>query len=158
MRKKGLARKVFLRRKFFSMRKIDTDTMQEHINKLTLLAQQIRATGSEIGDDEFAMTLLCSLPDEYDHLIVALETRADELSSDTVITRLLQEEERRNESSSNNAALMSKGKGKYKRHESDKANDSDNDKRQKQPSMRLLRSSIPSSKGMSKAHCGGKGK
>jgi hypothetical protein len=60
------------------------------------------------------MTLLASLPQSYENLIVSLESRADNLSAEFVRARLLQEEARRRENSTKeeDSALMAR---KYKR-------------------------------------------
>ena len=97
---KGLAAKVYLRRRFFNVKYIDNGvgSMQTHINLVRDLADQLDAIGASVTDEDMAMTLLCSLPESYDYLIVALESRADDLSFDFVSTRLLAEEKRKEES------------------------------------------------------------
>jgi hypothetical protein len=98
---KGLAAKVYLRRRFFNVKYIDngTSTLQSHINLVHDLADQLDAIGAGVSDEDMAMTLLCSLPDSYDYLIVALESRnSEDLSFDFVSTRLLSEEKRKGES------------------------------------------------------------
>lgn len=112
---KGLARRLFLRRKFFTAQLQDGESMQEHINKVTTLSEQLEAIGAKISDEDIAMTLLCSLPQSYENLIVALESRADSLTAEIVRTRLLQEEARRKENDParhEEAALLAKNKGK----------------------------------------------
>ncbi len=96
---KGLAAKVYLRRRFFNIKYIDNGvgSMQSHINLVRDLADQLDAIGAAVTDEDMAMTLLCSLPESYDYLIVALESRVDELSFDFVSTRLLSEEKRKEE-------------------------------------------------------------
>jgi hypothetical protein len=96
---KGLAAKVYLRRRFFNIKYIDNGvgSMQAHINLVRDLADQLDAIGAAVTDEDMAMTLLCSLPESYDYLIVALESRVDELSFDFVSSRLLSEEKRKEE-------------------------------------------------------------
>ena len=53
-------------------------------------------------------TLLCSLPESYNNLIVALESRADDLTIEFVIARLLHEERRRCEVSSDSSIAVEK--------------------------------------------------
>jgi hypothetical protein len=98
---KGLAAKVYLRRRFFNIKYIDNGvgSMQTHINLVRDLADQLDAIGASVTDEDMAMTLLCSLPESYDYLIVALESRTgDDLTFDFVSTRLLAEEKRKEES------------------------------------------------------------
>lgn len=111
---KGLARRLFLRRKFFTIQLQEGESMQEHINKVTTLAEQLEAIGATISDDDIAMTLLCSLPESYESLLVALESRTDNLTAEIVRTRLLQEEARRKENTvkEESAFFVKGGKGK----------------------------------------------
>ena len=71
--------------------------MMAHINKMRSLAEQLAAVGAQISDDDQAATLLCSLPDSYNNLIVALELRADDLNLEFVIARLLHQERKRSD-------------------------------------------------------------
>lgn len=122
---KGLAAKVFLRRKFFNIKLRESETMQVHVNNVRELAEQLDAIGAPVTDGDIAMTLLCSLPDQYDPLIVALEARpSEDLTSEFVVARLLAEEKRKQESSDSKmngtteAAFMGKfnSSGDHKRN------------------------------------------
>ena len=112
---KGLARKLFLRRKFFTIQLQERDSMQQHINKVMTLAEQLEGIGAPVNDEDIAMTLLCSLPESYENLIIALESRADDLTAEFVQARLLQEETRRKEANTvkhEDSAFLLKNKGK----------------------------------------------
>ncbi len=54
--------------------------------------------GASITEDDQVATLLCSLPESYNGLITALESRADNLTLEFVTARLLYEEHKRKES------------------------------------------------------------
>ena len=92
------------------------ESLQEHVNHIIDLTQQLASIGATVPDEDIAITLLCSLPESYDNLIIALESRADALTTEVVTARFLQEETRRKGSAmaikQDNAALLSKGKGK----------------------------------------------
>ena len=77
----------------------DSDTMIDHINKLRSLAEQLDSVGAPVSAEDQVATLLCSLQDSYGNLIVALESRADDLTLEFVIARLLHEEKKRSETS-----------------------------------------------------------
>jgi hypothetical protein len=79
---KGLAAKVFLRRRFFSAKFKEGDTMQHHIINIRDMADKLEAMDAPVSDDDIAMTLLCSLPEQWDYLIASMETRSGRLSSD----------------------------------------------------------------------------
>ena len=102
---KGIAAKIYLRRQFLNIKLIDDGcSMQEHINKVRDLADQLNEIDLDtVKDQDLAMTLLCSLPDRYDSLIVSLESRpSKDLTSDYVINRLLAEECRQHEQAQTN--------------------------------------------------------
>jgi hypothetical protein len=96
---KGLAAKVFLRRKLLNLKKEASTPMQEHINTVRDLAEQLSAIGSPISDGDLAITLLCSLSDAYDPIIISLESRdPKDITFDLIAARLLAEELRQKES------------------------------------------------------------
>ena len=94
---KSLANKLFLHKKDFTM-SMGFESMSEHINKMKELASQLEAVGASITEDDQVATLLCSLPESYNGLITALESRADNLTLEFVTARLLHEEHKRKES------------------------------------------------------------
>ena len=81
---KGLAARLFLRRKFFTLAKAVDDSMQQHIVKVTTMAEHLAAIGATVSEEDTVMTLLCSLPPDFDNLIVSLESRVDNLTLDYV--------------------------------------------------------------------------
>ena len=102
---KGLASIVFLRKKLYSIKKSETETMQKHINNIKEVVSKLSAVGVIISDQDLAMILLCSLPKDYETLTVSLESRpAAELTSEFVINRLLAEEERKTNTDSNSSS------------------------------------------------------
>lgn len=103
----GWANRMTLMRKFITLQMDEDSPMQDHINKLTELAQSLKDIGIDI-DDMLRMTvLLASLPSSYENLVTAIESHIDSktvnqdgviLSTpdfDYVTRRLLNEEQRR---------------------------------------------------------------
>jgi hypothetical protein len=98
---KGLAAKVFLRRKLLNLKLNGGTRMQDHINTVRNLSEQLSAIGVPISDGDLAITLLCSLPESYDFVAIALESRPEaDVTFDVVSTRLLAEELRQDEAHS----------------------------------------------------------
>eukprot|EP00795_Rhopilema_esculentum_P005151 gene5151-280_t len=80
--------------------------MLEHINHLKSLHDQLREMGIEVNDQELAMTLLASLPNDYMPLITALDAVGETtLSFEKVKGMLLNDYERK----SNNLVLKNSG-------------------------------------------------
>jgi hypothetical protein len=106
---KGLAARVFLRRKLLNLKKETVTPMQEHINTVRDLAEQLNAIGSPISDGDLGITLLCSLSDEYDPIIISLESRdPNDITFDLIAARLLAEELRQKESVSHEMSSTGK--------------------------------------------------
>ncbi|MGH7240582.1 MAG: reverse transcriptase domain-containing protein, partial [Candidatus Saccharimonadales bacterium] len=100
---KGLQALIFLKRKFYTVKMKEGDAMQTHINHVRQLADELEAIGCNVSDSDLAVTLLSSLPSQYDPLIMAMEARnIEELTSEYVAVRLLAEEKRKQESAEDN--------------------------------------------------------
>ncbi|TPX52461.1 hypothetical protein PhCBS80983_g06478 [Powellomyces hirtus] len=74
--------------------KKDGDGMLEHINKVKMTAQQLEAIGAKVDNENIITTLLYSLLESFESLIVSLESRADDLTLEFLTARLLHEETR----------------------------------------------------------------
>lgn len=77
----------------------ESDTMTEHINKLKALTEQLEAVGAPTSKDDQVTTLSCSLPDSYNNLTMALQSRTGDLNLDFVMVRLLPEHHKHKENS-----------------------------------------------------------
>ena len=71
--RQSILQKVRLRQRYYSCKFQRNGNMLQHINTLKSLYDQLREIGAEIDDQELAMTLLASLPDEFKPLITALD-------------------------------------------------------------------------------------
>jgi len=71
-----------------------TETLQQHINKLTLITQQLINLGEPPSPYIFITVIFTSLPDTYRSIINILELQKD-LTPEIVINTLLEEDRRR---------------------------------------------------------------
>jgi hypothetical protein len=93
----------------YSISRRTVTPMQEHINTVRDLAEQLNAIGSPISDGDLGITLLCSLSDEYDPIIISLESRdPNDITFDLIAARLLAEELRQKESVSHEMSSTGK--------------------------------------------------
>ena len=69
----SILQKVRLRQEYYSSRFFSGGNMLQHINRLKSLHEQLKEMGAAIDDQELAMTLLSSLPEEFKPLITALD-------------------------------------------------------------------------------------
>ena len=105
---KNTASLLHLLQRFFTIKMNEGDSIATHINKLRELTEQLASIGEEISDLYFVMTLLGSLPESYQTLVVTLGTQdPKQLTLEMVTAMLMQEESRhRGSGSSFEAALM----------------------------------------------------
>ncbi|GFP89557.1 retrovirus-related pol polyprotein from transposon tnt 1-94 [Phtheirospermum japonicum] len=108
---KSLVNKLFLRKKLYNLRKHEGDSFSTHLNEFNTLIGQLVSIGVKFEDDDKAITLICSLPDSWDNLIVVNGGGDKELSYETLCTALLSEETRRRGSgNSSKEALAARGR------------------------------------------------
>ena len=89
---KTLSRKIFYRRKLYSARMQKGTGMVEHINYIKTLSEHLEAVEDPIEEKDLVIILISSLPEDYNYLITALETIAEEkLTWDYVRDRLIYE-------------------------------------------------------------------
>lgn len=94
--KASLTNQVFLFKKIFSMKLSENGDMEKHLNAMLNSVDQLAALGETLKDKMIIALILCSLPESYNTLITALETRnEDELTVELVKSKLLDEDSRR---------------------------------------------------------------
>lgn len=85
----GLKRKIGLLRHLISIRLESKNDMQEYIDQITTKANQLNAIGFDLSDEWLVSILLAGLPDEFSPLIMGLEAAGHELTSDYIVSKLL---------------------------------------------------------------------
>ncbi|GJT06832.1 retrovirus-related pol polyprotein from transposon TNT 1-94 [Tanacetum coccineum] len=95
---RSLHNKIFLKRKLYALRMIESTSVTEHVNNLNTLFSQLTSLDCKIDPQERAEILLQSLPDSYDQVIINLTSNVltDCLVFDDVAASILEEENRRN--------------------------------------------------------------
>ena len=90
--KKTWANKLHLRRKLYSLRLKEGESVHEHIRIMTETFNALSFIGDTISDEDRVVHLLASLPESYNMLVTALEACADVPKLELVTERLLHEE------------------------------------------------------------------
>lgn len=73
---KGPIAIVLAQRKLFHAKCQEGAEIEEHIRTLTHYRQQLHALGLKLSEDEFAITILTSLPDSWNSFIQGVDTTA----------------------------------------------------------------------------------
>lgn len=95
--KSTLTNKVFLLKRICRMQMGENGDMESHINTLLDIVDQLTALGETLAENLVVALLLCSLPDSYNTLVTALESRPDaDLTLELVKCKFIQEHKRRN--------------------------------------------------------------
>jgi len=95
---KTIGNKLFLRRRFFTVKMQERDDMFVHINTVKALVDQLHSIKVNITDEDVDMVLLMSLPPSFDNLVTSLESMStNDVDLQFIVARLLHEVSRRKE-------------------------------------------------------------
>jgi hypothetical protein len=82
---KSLVTKLFLRKKFYNLSGRDGDSMEEHLNSFNTVVIQLVYVEIKISYEYKCISLLLSLPDSWDSLVVAIGSNTNALKFDEVV-------------------------------------------------------------------------
>ena len=94
----GASGKMVLIQRLWALRMVEGEDMAEHLNRFRELANQVQSLSSNskgMEESELVTLLSLSLPESYEPVIMALQSRTDDLTFDMFAGRLLQEAARR---------------------------------------------------------------
>jgi hypothetical protein len=92
---KSPVNKLFLRKNLYNLRMRDGDSMAEHLNTFNTIVSQLVYVEIKISNEDKCISLLCSLPNLWDSLVVAIGSNTTSLKFDEVVSSLLSEEMRK---------------------------------------------------------------
>jgi len=88
----------------------DGDLMIEPLNTFNTVVSQLLSVDIKISDEDKRISLLCSLPNLWDSLVIAIGSNTTALQFDEIVSSLLREEMRwKNMESQNGDALSVRG-------------------------------------------------
>ena len=100
---RGLANRLFLRRKFFTATWEHGESMLQVVNRIKEMAEQLAAIGAPVSEEDTVMTILSALPETFNTVVTALESRnATDLALDFVSARLVHEDLKHSDVSNSN--------------------------------------------------------
>eukprot|EP00253_Pinus_taeda_P028658 PITA_28658 len=86
----------------YNLRMKDGDSVTEHLNVFNTVVSQLSSVDIKILEEDKCISLLCSLPDSWDSLVIAIGSNATTLQFDEIVSSLLTEEMRRKNMGSQN--------------------------------------------------------
>jgi hypothetical protein len=108
---KSLVNKLFLRKKLYLLRMSEGSSVTEHLNVFNTIISQLSSVDIKITEEEKCISLLCSFPDSWDSLVMAIGSNSTTLVLEDVVASLLSEEMRRkNMEGSTKDALVVRGR------------------------------------------------
>jgi len=108
---KSLVNKLFMRKKLYNLRMRDGDSVAEHLNAFNIVVSQLVSVDIKISDEDKCISLLCSLPDSWDSLVVAIGSNTTSLKFEEVVSSLLSQEMRqKNMEGHSTDALFARGR------------------------------------------------
>eukprot|EP00253_Pinus_taeda_P007441 PITA_07441 len=108
---KSLVNKLFLRKKLYNLRMKYGDLVTEHLNAFNIVVSQLLYVDIKISDEYKCISLLCSIPDSWDSLVIAIGRNTTTLQFDEIVSSLLIEEMRqKNMERQNGDALPVQGR------------------------------------------------
>eukprot|EP00253_Pinus_taeda_P013088 PITA_13088 len=108
---KSLVNKLFLWKSLYNPRMKDGDSMTEHLNAFNTVVSQLLSIDIKISDEDKCISLLCSLPDSCDSLVIAISNNETSLQFDEIVSFLLTKEMRRKNMESQNEAKTTSHEG-----------------------------------------------
>ena len=102
--RKSWANRLNLRRKLYGLKLKENEPIQGHIKAMVEIFEELAVIGEAIDEEDRAVHLLASLPENYQMLVTALEANAEVPQLELVTERLINEERKIKEKTINTAS------------------------------------------------------
>ena len=90
----GVANRLHLLNELMTSKMGDEQKVQEHIEHMRRVVGKLGTIGNAIDDGQYKLSLLRSLPNSYESLVVTLENLIDDLTIEDIHARIIREEAR----------------------------------------------------------------
>jgi len=75
---KSLTHMIFLKRKLYSLRMKEGTQIVDHLNTFNAFLCQLTSMGVKFETEDRKITLLCSLPESWDHFVTSISFTSSE--------------------------------------------------------------------------------
>ena len=87
---KSLTNRILLKRKLYNLRMKEGTSITDHLNVFNTLMVQLESIDVKFETEDKAITLLCSLPESWDHFVTSISLSSSEtIEFDDVVGALL---------------------------------------------------------------------
>jgi len=110
---KLLTNMILLKRQLYTLCMKEGMKTSDHLNTFNTLICQLTSMGDKLDSEDKAITLLCSLPESWDHFVTSISlSSTGTIEFDEVVGAMISEETRRKSSleSSTSEAMMARGR------------------------------------------------
>jgi len=107
----GMNGRMVLLQRLWALKMLEGEDMAQHLNQFRELSNQLRSLLVDwkgMEDSELVTILTLSLPESYEPLVMALQSRSDTITFDIMAGRLLQESGRRHISQGTQSSQVNK--------------------------------------------------
>lgn len=88
---RGLTRRVSLLRSLITTKLETCDSIEDYVNKIVTTAFKLTNIGLKVDDEWVGTILLAGLPDQFQPMIMGIESSGVKITADSIITKLLQD-------------------------------------------------------------------
>ena len=109
---KSLAKRLYLKKSLHTLRMDEGTSIHRHVDEFNKLMMDLKSVDDQISDEDYAITLLCSLSPSYEHFVDTMLFGRESLSLEDVKAALNSKELKNKVSDTQDGALVVQGRNK----------------------------------------------
>ncbi|KAM0985898.1 hypothetical protein ACFX2C_013128 [Malus domestica] len=109
---KSLAKRLYLKKSLHTLRMDKGTSIHKHVDEFNKLMMDLKSVDNQISDEDYAITLLCSLSPSYEHFVDTMLFGRESLSLEDVKVPLNSKELKNKMSDTQDGVLVVQGRNK----------------------------------------------